>query len=507
MIFQSCEKFLDEEPKYEYSYDQAVTNYKNAISVVNGLYSYLQENYLGPNYYPNFASQGGFSDFYSSLLYGTNTPDAYNMKNTWKTFYKAINAANIAIYALENLADEKYPSVEVKNELIAEARMLRAWWYTHLMWSFTRWWDDDDSKYGLLYREGISTIDGEQLARITVGESYEKIFADIDFAIENLPVFTDQFHVSQLLAKALKAKIYLYRGKAGDYQAALTLVDDVINTAPGSIHMEDEMGIFPETFDYSGTTYNETSFDQNKSRMGALYANSWDSPENIFVRYLENDGRRSGKSSGYAYYLITASSSSTLDASLTSIALGMMDEEFNKYRKEVFLGWSLYPSSSPYYQRPRYVVEKLSRKSRYVDDAQKWAVYFLRYSELLLMQAELRLRTNPSDITNGLAPLNLMRQNRGEVMVGGVVERFLPDVDPTALTYQEAMDILFKEYFLELGFENGSEWFATLRFETNGHLWINELNPNIDENRYCWAIPADETRANMLCEQNPGYTD
>lgn len=504
IVFQSCEKFLDESPKFQYSYDEAVVDYNSAQAIVNGVYSYLQSDWIGPRFYPNLAAKGGFSRTSSTFYKEANSSADYTSRNIWINYYKAINAANIALLSIENLDVSKFPSEDEKNKLMAEVKMLRAWFNTHVFWAFARWWDDDDNEYGLLFKDGLSTLNNEQTARISVGESYVKLLEDIDFAIDHLPSVTSQFHVSKELAKVFKAKILMNRGKDGDYQTALTLVDDVIATAPASFSMETDMGQFPEPFEYQGAMYNVTSFES--SRMGALFSKSWDSKENLFVRYLENDDRRSSKSSGYAYYLITnASRSPSNNAALYTEALNILNEESNKYRKEVSLGWTFHPSSSAAYRYPKYVVGKLSRNSRHIDPVQKWAVYFFRYPELLLMQAELRLRTNPSDITNGLAPINLLRQNRGEVTINGITERFLPDVSAT--THEEAMDIVFKEIWQELGMENGSEYFAALRFETNGLPWIHMLKPDIavEEDKRCLAIPDVEMQANAAMTQNPGY--
>lgn len=55
------------------------------------------------------------------------------------------------------------------------------------------------------------------------------------------------------------------------------------------------------------------------------------------------------------------------------------------------------------------------------------------------------------------------------------------------------MDIIFKEYCLELFVENGSEWFASLRFEKDGNPWFKTLKPDVSDvstNKYCWPIPA-----------------
>ena len=79
---------------------------------------------------------------------------------------------------------------------------------------------------------------------------------------------------------------------------------------------------------------------------------------------------------------------------------------------------------------------------------------------------------------------------------------------PEPATRDELMDIIFKEYCLELFVENGSEWFASLRFEKDGNPWFKTLKPDVSEvstNKYCWPIPAVETNVNNQIKPNPGF--
>ncbi|GAL65088.1 hypothetical protein JCM19300_2848 [Algibacter lectus] len=70
---------------------------------------------------------------------------------------------------------------------------------------------------------------------------------------------------------------------------------------------------------------------------------------------------------------------------------------------------------------------------------------------------------------------------------------------------QEAWDMIFKEYFLETFLENGSSFFASLRFKTaEGQLWMESLkNMTIEFNKICYPIPSEEMLVNKVIEQNP----
>jgi hypothetical protein len=127
-----------------------------------------------------------------------------------------------------------------------------------------------------------------------------------------------------------------------------------------------------------------------------------------------------------------------------------------------------------------------------------YATYAFRYAELYLMKAELLARTNPSDITGALAPLNEMRAKYTNPVMAPVTG---------IATHQELMDAIYKEYVVTLLMENETPWFASLRFEKDGKPWIYTLKPevNFSENQYCWPIPDDEIKAHSnVIEQNPG---
>lgn len=77
---------------------------------------------------------------------------------------------------------------------------MRGWAYTNLFWLFGRWWDADDSAYGILYRDKMANLSNLQVPRISVGESYTKIFEDLDDAIANMPDFTTSRYLSRQMA-------------------------------------------------------------------------------------------------------------------------------------------------------------------------------------------------------------------------------------------------------------------------------------------------------------------
>ncbi|VAW13712.1 Cell surface glycan-binding lipoprotein, utilization system for glycans and polysaccharides (PUL), SusD family, partial [hydrothermal vent metagenome] len=118
--------------------------------------------------------------------------------------------------------------------------------------------------------------------------------------------------------------------------------------------------------------------------------------------------------------------------------------------------------------------------------------YFMRLAEMYLIQAE-GLAFSGADLTTSKAPLDIIRNRAG---IG----------DSPALTIDELKDDIFNEIARELAFENGSEWFAAIRFDK-----AMTLKPEIiSVNQYILPIPEEEIIGNgalTLADQNPGYED
>ena len=141
-------------------------------------------------------------------------------------------------------------------------------------------------------------------------------------------------------------------------------------------------------------------------------------------------------------------------------------------------------------------------------------VIFLRTAELYLIKAEALARSNAS-IADAWAPIKELRNRVGADMT-----------EPASR--DELMDEIFKEWWIEMAFENWHEWFATRRFDR-----LLEMNKSLAEQledeqekdkededggnsfeqaflqklewRKIYNIPTSEINANSACEQNPGY--
>ncbi len=141
-----------------------------------------------------------------------------NIFNTWSVLYQGIHKAN---FAIENA--ERVPEVaiadEMRNQLVGEARFLRALYYFELV---TRWGGVP------ILTEVATTTDG--VPRSTVDEVYTVIMDDLQFGIDNM-MSVDALPADRLgaasrgAALAMKGKAHLYRREWAEAAQHFSLVE------------------------------------------------------------------------------------------------------------------------------------------------------------------------------------------------------------------------------------------------------------------------------------------
>ena len=114
----------------------------------------------------------------------------------------------------------------------------------------------------------------------------------------------------------------------------------------------------------------------------------------------------------------------------------------------------------------------------------------------------MKARLDDYSLEEALKPLNDMRACRTNPV--------LPALSPGSK--KDLLRAIFREIWVEQFLENGSEYFASLRFinDTDASAaqnkpWIYTLKPDVNftENQYCWPIPENERLKNPLAVQNP----
>jgi starch-binding outer membrane protein, SusD/RagB family len=168
--------------------------------------------------------------------YTPSNSSTNSVQNHWSRAYYVINLANVF---LDGMATKGTAIVgaTVSNNYQAEARLLRAMSYYSLLQLYARpYWDGNGSKPGVPLRlKGNTGSDDYALARASVGEVYNQILADLNFAEANLPLTNSSatnntIRAHRNTAIALKTRVYLSMRK---YAEVITEANKIVSaTAP-----------------------------------------------------------------------------------------------------------------------------------------------------------------------------------------------------------------------------------------------------------------------------------
>ena len=144
----------------------------------------------------------------------------------WSNYYNQIYTVNVILEGLETATG----TAEQLAQLRAEARLHRAFAYFNLVNLYCVHYNPATAStdLGVPIREGTQ-LDGLNLPRASVQETYDYILADILESYEDLKDFHEQklrFRPSKAGAAGLLARVYLYQGK---YELALEQADIALN--------------------------------------------------------------------------------------------------------------------------------------------------------------------------------------------------------------------------------------------------------------------------------------
>lgn len=148
----------------------------------------------------------------------------------WSYCYTLINAANGVITQMEPLPASMFVN-DRKAEIIAEAKLMRAFGHYNLLRYFTQFYDTE-SEYGALLRDEFITTNNIAKKRSNVAATYTLILEDLEEAIKNAPLENKNIYGNQWIAKALKARALIMRGETTDYEEVISLTDDIIKHGP-----------------------------------------------------------------------------------------------------------------------------------------------------------------------------------------------------------------------------------------------------------------------------------
>lgn len=457
---------LDMDPMYQLDLEGAITSPEMAELALNGAYSYLPAT--STNYWMATLSGSFMSGVFMKADFITTTVAIYYMENylpelnyntfgdgEWDSDYGVIKNVNYLLTALEGIDEAAFEEGR-KAEIEGECHYLQALSYYRLLRQFGEYWDTT-STYGLLIRDELPSIANGQKERATVGETYREIMRHIEIAERQAPAYSTPTRASVEAAKALKAEVLFLQGA---WEEALTAVNEAI-TATNPLE-----GAYLDVF------------TKGANSKEVIFCRSFGTDELSDIDYCSDKAFNSG--------------SWVTSPSYMALLEGDARKDLVTRQVEMESGGEMHTVD---------VVRKMYPDNTAVP------VIFTRTAELYLIKAECLARTG-APIADAWAPVKELRARGGNT-----------DNLTEPATREELMEEIFREWLVEMSFENWHEWFAVQRFgkllEMNGtlaeQLEQEEANGEGDsflervEWRRIYNIPSSETDANMLCEKNPGY--
>jgi hypothetical protein len=348
----------------------------------------------------------------------------------WKAPYSYIYQCNICI---EGLQKSTGVSAGVKNRLTGEVQFVRALCYFYLVNLY------GDVPLVLSSNAEVNAV----LSRSSISDVYVQIVADLQAAGSLLSNDGANTTPSSFAAKALLARVYLYKH---DWSLAETTAAAVIASSKYSLQ-SDLNNVFK-----SNST--ETIF-QWAPVVAAINA-----PEgNIFIP--------SSAAVRPTYKMCTV----LLDAF-----------EPNDLRKTAWLK-SVTLGGQTFYYPYKYKVYTSSRPTEYN--------IVLRLAEQYLIRAE--ARAQQSNIPGAVADINVIRTRAG-----------LPAVS-SAIGKDESLAAIEQERRIELFTEWGHRWFDLKRTNRADAVLSVVKGTNWQATDYLYPIPQSELQTDANLVQNPGY--
>ncbi|ANQ52470.2 RagB/SusD family nutrient uptake outer membrane protein [Flammeovirga sp. MY04] len=280
-----CQNFLDMEPKSTWTPENYYTNEAKVEAAFAGLYSGLAgNNGIAENIGQKLeygTDEGYYSQTWDALwpvsLY-MHIPNSPEIEKSWLTLYTTINGTNLMIQNLDkdSFEEEKY------NQLLGEAKFLRALCYTYLV----TYWEDVPLRI-----KPTESQEENLLAASPQEDVYALIVEDFKFAAEYLPHSMDPEYIpgraNKMAAKGLLARVYMKMGgfplqQTTYFDSALVQLDEIIyKDGWHQLRTSADTTGYELLFrDYIGGTYDlqESMFEmsfQNNIELGVPTMSAW----------------------------------------------------------------------------------------------------------------------------------------------------------------------------------------------------------------------------------------
>lgn len=451
LSMQACKKdFLDKQPITQVTPDKAFSDAEAAEKLIQGVYDGMYIDYFIWDYSTNGdvtsdnAYAGGDNSANFQINDFTTNSTNGNLGRDWSGLYTTIKNANLVLDNVPNIEDPALDEGNRRNQILAEARAIRAYSYFHLV----RLWGPVP-----LVVNVPANIGEMQPVRASVDEVYAQIIEDLDFAVANARTSApNKGFITQGVAHAVLAQVY---AALPTPNWAKVLEETNATLASGYSLFGSYDGLFEKANENNSEAIWEMQYDgwggaHGNWMPGIVVGTGWkrfNTPSTDLVKAFDNEGDEIRKNSSIKF--IDASTEAWSD-----------------------IYWS--KSNYPYINKFR------------SDDQTN--TYFIRLAEIILLKAE---AMNELSATGWLQAKPLVDQIRGRVNLLGTL----------AITQASMRTAILNERRLELAFE-GYRWFdllrtktavATMNAETDGQ---GKKLHTISEADLLWPIPQAEVDRN-----------
>ncbi len=457
----SCKKFVSIAPPIDkIGADKVFTSDEMATAAIRGLYATIASGGFaagGPtgvgllagrsaDEYTNFYSANELrKQFADNNILSTNTT---LQSGLWTSPYQIIYASNTII---ENLQSSSQVSAATKQQLLAEAKFIRALSYFYL----TNLFGEVPLILSTDYR--VNAI----ASAIAQSEIYAQIINDLEESkagvSDNYPT-ADRTRVNKWAAIALLARVYLY---TKDYAKAEAYASEVIGKTD---------------------RYNLVLDDLNK----VFLKNSQEAILQFFVPAALNLNTYDG-----ATLILTAAPGATTEVTLNEnlyAAFAAGDQRLTKWIGVFTSG------SSKWYFAYKYKVKTGAAPLTEYNTV-------LRVGEQYLIRSESRINQGKIDL--GIADLNKIR-TRARAIPSATVPDPLPDL-PAGMSKADALLAVENERRVELFSEWGHRWLDLKRTGRVNTIIGTLKGINWQMTDQLYPIPNSELLNNSNLKQNPGY--
>lgn len=440
----ACDNVLEVEPVSDILAENFYSNAAGAEAALMNAYNFIQnpvaQNFISvPLVVSDEAIMTRGGNFTRHHTFEPTSVQG-NVGDMWRETYFAIHACNDVLESVPTIDD---PSLDA-DRVMGEAYFLRGMAFFYL----TRYY----GRIPLVTESSKSANADFNVGRSEVPQVYEQIIADLLEAERLLPAPSqNRARASQGAARAMLAKVYLYRNAPGDYELALAETEEVMADPQYQLVAGENYG---SLFEVGAQNTSETIFEISYRPNTSVEGHGLDDET---VPYPNNNPR--------------------------IVPTEKIIAAFNENPQDLRIPATLGEYDSIIYIRKyeRNAPDEIARLP------QANNVIIVRLADVILMRAEC---LNELGQTNeAIAFLNQIRTRAG-----------LPPT--TAVSQAEVRMAIANERFLELAFE-GHRWFDLVR--TNRA--VDVLAPRLSNpDRILWPVPGRDIDLNPnLLPQNPSY--